>query len=1118
MHISSDSSLRQVNGLHNIRPISTLAVVAIMLFSSACRQTHTDTLFTSLPPAETGVTFENQLPEQTAEGGMNIIQYLYYYNGGGVAAGDVNNDGLPDLYFTSNTEKNRLYLNKGGFKFEDVTEKAGVGGSGSWKTGVAMADVNADGWLDIYVCQVGNYKSFRGKNQLFINNRDGSFTDRAAEYGLDLSAFCTQAAFFDYDRDGDLDCFVLCHSVHSPESYKDTSISRQYDVMASDRLFRNEAGSNFTDITPQSGLRDGKSGYGLGLAIGDVNGDGYPDIYVANDFHENDFLYYNMEGRYFKEGISQSTGHTSNFSMGCDMADFNNDGLPDIVTLDMKPEDEITLKASQPADQYPVYQFKHSYGYHWQFPRNCLQLNRGTGHGGRPADFSEIGQLAGIATTDWSWSALFADFDLDGWKDLYITNGIPHRPNDMDYLQFISSAGVQRQAGDLDMVRKIPSGSAANYCFRNKSDLTFENVSTQWGLALEGFSNGAAYADLDNDGDLDLVTNNLNQPASVYKNNAKGRNFLKIKPEGLGFNPFAIGASVVVECANGLRQTQYLQPVRGFQSSVEPVLIFGLDTFTSVSSIHIRWPDGTSQHIAGPITANQTLRIRQEPGSDGSPTSAGETVFAPFRDLLPAHRQNPPDDIIREKLLPWSLGTQGPKLAVGDINHDGLDDFYLPGPGGGQLVLQTKAGFSVPKTLQKSPHTRLETCAVFFDANGDGAPDLYVGTGGNQLPGTDPGLADFLWINDGRGNFEDRSADRLPKMLENTACVRAADFDGDGDLDLFAGSRSVSGAYGVAPNSFLLENDGKGYFTDITEKIAGLGRAGMVTDAQWADLDGDQRPDLIICGEWMPLTVFRNTGSGFEKRDIPQSSGLWNSIAVADVDGDGDPDLLGGNFGRNVILRASAKEPLGLWVKDLDQNGFIDPIMTYYREGKNRVFADKDWLAGQLPVVKKGFVQYRKYAESTFDEVFPAAIWAGAIYRTAEVLESCWVENRGKAGWALQPLPAEAQFSPVFAILPGDFDGDGRLDILLGGNLYEVQPAVGRQDASYGTYLRGDGKGGFIPRTPAQSGFRLPGAARDLKVIRRAGGRSSVLAGVNDGPVQCFDLPLKHPNTKTPKH
>jgi len=406
--------------MHNISPISTVAVVAMMLFSSACRQTPPDSLFTSLLPAETGVTFENHLPEQTAEGGMNIIQYLYYYNGGGVAAGDVNNDGFPDLYFTSNTEKNRLYLNKGGLKFEDVTEKAGVGGSGSWKTGVAMADVNADGWLDIYVCQVGNYKSFHGKNHLFINNRDGTFTDRAAEYGLDLSAFCTQAAFFDYDRDGDLDCFVLCHSVHSPESYKDTSISRQYDAMASDRLFRNEAGSHFTDITPQSGLRDGKSGYGLGLAIGDVNGDGYPDIYVANDFHENDFLYYNMGGRYFKEGISQSTGHTSNFSMGCDMADFNNDGLPDIVTLDMKPEDEITLKASQPADQYPVYQFKHSYGYHWQFPRNCLQLNRGPSTVHRPPStaFSEIGQLAGIATTDWSWSALFADFDLDGWKDL----------------------------------------------------------------------------------------------------------------------------------------------------------------------------------------------------------------------------------------------------------------------------------------------------------------------------------------------------------------------------------------------------------------------------------------------------------------------------------------------------------------------------------------------------------------------------------------------------------------------------------------------------------------------------------------------------------------------------
>lgn len=1174
----SDTALRNVNRLHNIRPAAITACAALLLYCSGCRQTPADTLFTALPVAETGISFENRLPEQTAEGGMNIIQYLYYYNGGGVAAGDVNNDGLTDLYFTSNVDKNRLYLNKGGFKFEDVTEKAGVGGSGSWKTGVAMADVNADGWLDIYVCQVGNYKSFRGKNQLFINNRDGSFTDRAEEYGLDLSAFCTQAAFFDYDRDGDLDCFVLCHSVHSPESYKDTSISRRYDALASDRLFRNEAislaasvgnpspspspkgeggrrvdsvdaasplpfrrgvegGVYFTDITAQSGLRDGKSGYGLGLAIGDVNGDGYPDIYVANDFHENDFLYYSVEGQYFKEGITQSVGHTSNFSMGCDMADFNNDERPDIVTLDMKPEDEIILKSSQPGDQYPVYQFKHSYGYHWQFPRNNLQLNRGTGDGGRwtvdgrrgtvdglprpfgggqTAEFSEIGQLAGMATTDWSWSALLADFDLDGWKDLYITNGIPHRPNDMDYLQFISSAAVQRQASDLEIISKIPSGIEANYCFRNKTDLRFEDVSAKWGLAQTGCSNGAVYADLDNDGDPDLVTNNLNQPASVYKNNTKGRNFLKIQLKGAALNPFAVGASVTLESSDGPRQMQYLQPVRGFQSSVEPLLLFGLDTLSAVSAIYIQWPDGTTQQIPGPVAANQTLRIRQEaaPTGPGTP-AAGNPVLTPSPTPLPAHRERQADDITREKLLPWSLGTQGPKLAAGDVNRDGLDDFYIPGPSGGQLVLQTKQGFAAPKQLLKYTFAWNETCAVFFDANGDGAPDLYVGTGGNQLSGDQPGLADFLWLNDGRGNFEDHSSGLLPKMAENTACVRPGDFDGDGDLDLFVGGRSVTGAYGMAPNSFLLENDGAGHFTDASARAAGLGRIGMVTDAQWADINGDQRPDLVVCGEWMPLTVFQNTGSGFVKTEIPHSSGLWNSIAAADMDGDGDTDLIAGNFGLNSIFRASPEEPLGLWVKDLDQNGATDPVLSYYRQGKNRVFADKDWLTGQLPMVKKNFVQYRKYAESTFDDVFPAAMWAGAVHRTAEVLESCWVENRGKAAWALHPLPAEAQFSPVTAILTGDFDGDGYPDMLLGGNWYEVQPAIGRQDASCGTYLRGDGKGGFVAMPAGQSGFRLRGAVRDLKMIRKTGNRYSILAAINNGPAQEFEL---HPNTKTPKH
>lgn len=1070
----------KMKALDRIKWRAARALPALAILYYGCRPAFRPTLFSALSASKTGIDFVNSLPEQTADG-MNIIQYLYYYNGGGVAAGDLNNDGLPDLYFTSNTGQNKLYLNRGDFHFEDATEKAGVAGSGSWKTGVAMADVNADGWLDIYVCQVGDYKSFKGRNQLFINNGDGTFSEKAAEYGLDLSAFCTQAAFFDYDLDGDLDCFVLCHSVHSPESYKDTSISRQFDPLASDRLFRNDGGK-FVDITPSSGLHDGKSGYGLGLAVGDVNGDGYPDIYVANDFHENDFLYYNVQGKYFREGIIESTGHTSNFSMGCDMADVNNDCRPDIVTLDMKPEDETTLKASQPADQYQVYEYKHSYGYHRQFPRNCLQLNRGTMDGRRwtaddhssvtsppdmqrpkqnnpppstlrpppPAVFSEIGQLAGIAATDWSWSPLLADFDLDGWKDLFVSNGIPHRPNDNDYLKYISSGEVQRNATDLELIARMPSGAVANYCFRNKDNLTFEDVSNNWGLDHKGFSNGAIYADLDNDGDPDLVTNNLNEPASVFRNNASGSHYIKIKFSGEGGNTFGIGAQVKVFAGN---RTQYFenQPVRGFQSSVEPgVLIAGLGNDEKADSLLVIWPGG-ARETQYSIAANRTLTLERKnarPGPAGDSGPPSRLRLAGFETQIP-FAQPPGDlqDIAREKLMPWSLGTQGPDIVASDLNGDGLDDFYTLDT----AFIQQAGGAFLP-----------EPTPLFFK---------------NYLP-------------------------------KNTSCVRVADFDGDGSEDMFIGTRSVTGAYGLSAKSYLLKNNGANQFTE-TGIRAGKGEAGiggMVADACWADVDNDRRPDLVVCGEWMPVTVFRNTPGGFEKTEIPHSAGLWNCLRAADFDGDGDMDLVAGNLGLNSNLRASAAEPLGLWVKDFDGNGSTEPVLTYYRHGKNCVFADKDALVNQLPFLKKRFLEYRKYAESAFEEVFPEDLRKGALHREAELLASCYFENAGNGQWKIHPLPNEAQFGPVFALLPFDFNGDGREDLLLGGNFYEVQPAVGRFDASFGTLLLGDGKGNFRPAEPSESGIWLPGPVRGLHMVNGPGGRKRLLVTSNSGPFRLIDL------------
>ncbi len=1087
-----------------------LFILFSLIFFGCQKHPSAPTLFESLNPAQTGVHFENTLSDT---GRLNIIQYLYYYNGGGVAVGDVDGDGKPDIYFTSNQGENKLYLNKGNFQFEDVTLKAGVAGKGDWKTGVTMADVDGDGWLDIYVCHVSGYKGLQGKNELFINNHDGTFTDKAPEYGLDAAGFCTQAVFFDYDGDGDLDMYLLRHSVHSARSYRPVSARNDPDSLSGDILFRNDNG-HFTDVSAQAGIKDGSLGYGLGVAVGDINGDGLPDIYVGNDFHDNDYLYYNNGDGTFTEGIEQSMGHCSNFSMGNDLADFNNDGMLDLLGLDMKPPDETVLKASGGPDNYTIFNYKHTdFGYYYQYPRNMLQLNRGVLFTGeknaakgqkqkaRAAQFSEIGQYAGVAATDWSWSALFADLDNDGWKDLYITNGIWRRLNDLDFVRFKSNASVQKNAPDSLLINKMPSGRVAHYGYRNKKDLTFEDVSAAWGLNQTGAAAGAAYVDLDGDGALDLVVNNMNAPALILKNRGKTQNanhYLNVRLAGAEKNTAGIGAKVRL-FADGMMQYQEMQPTRGFESSVEPLLHFGLATADRVDSLEITWRDGSTQWLKD-VAANQTLVVRQSEALKNVSKNTLQNLENPqtqpataplFKDMsatlpgAPARARIPFFDTDREKLIPHFLSTEGPKIAVGDVDGDGLEDFYA---GDGRLYLQNKkGGFRLSRQAAfEKDSACVDVGALFFDADGDGDLDLYVVSGGNNpASATDERYRDRLYLNDGKGNFA-KSENALPVFYHNGSCVSAIDYDGDGALDLFVGSRSDFQGYGITPKSYLLHNDGKGHFQEAAPSVApGLDRVGMVTGAVVADLDGDGKPDLAVVGEWTPVVLFYNRGGQFVKSEVPNTEGWLNCVSVADLNGDGKPDLVVGNLGLNAELRAGVEEPVRLYLKDFDNNGTVDPILSYYRQGKEWTFATKDELTAQMPYLKKRFSEYRRFANSDFHQIFPPEALKGAVVKKAVLFASFWLENKGRDPWVVHLLPPEAQFSTVQSALPGDFDGDGKTDLLLGGNFYEMIPSIGRMDASYGSFLKGDGAGGFTAVDAKQSGWILRGAVRDMKRVNR---------------------------------
>ncbi|MFD1143837.1 VCBS repeat-containing protein [Larkinella insperata] len=1096
-------------------------------------------LFHSLDSTQTGVGFVNQV-QNTAR--FNIIDYLYFYNGAGVAAGDINNDGLTDLYFVSNQGKNKLYLNKGGFKFEDITRKAGVEGAADWQTGVTMADVNGDGWLDIYVCSVGNFQGQQGSNELYINNQDGTFSEKAAEYGLNFTGFSTQAAFFDYDHDGDLDMYLLNHAVHTSRSYDRVSARNLRQNESGDYLFRNELigadgptseskadkeTPHFTNVSEQAGIYGAAMGYGLGISVADLNNDGWEDIYVSNDFHEDDYYYVNNGKGGFTESVRKAFAHVSRFSMGNDIADVNNDGFQDVVTLDMYPEDETVEKMSLGEEPLDIYIYKLTFGYMNQYSRNCLQINQS----GRK--FMDVGAMAGVAATDWSWAPLLADYDNDGIKDLFVANGIVRRPNDLDYVKFTSDNSMRSTIEtsnvlDEKAIAMMPEGKVHNYLFQGSATLKFTDKSLAWGFEKPTFSSGAVYADLDNDGDLDLITNDINDPAGVFQNQSNQlfptRHWLKIKLQGEAGNSFGVGAKVVLKTKNGL-QLQQLVPTRGFQSSVEPALTFGLGELATVDSLIVIWPN-QKMEVRTAVQANQTLTLRQtaarqDVGTFQFTAPDPQPLLENVSDQISIayqHQENTYFDFVRESLMPFKVSTEGPKLAVGDVNGDGLEDFYAAGAKwqAGSLQLQQPDGrfVSSHQPAFRADSTYEDVDAVFFDADGDKDLDLYVVSGGNEFFEKMPEQFDRLYLNDGKGNFT--RSNGLPPMYDNKSCVRPVDFDNDGDLDLFVGGRVVAFAYGKIPNSYLLINDGKGRFSDQTDRLAPeLRKAGMITDAVWMDYDQDKDLDLVVAGDWMPIRVFAKQNGKLEAiKSITDEntalSGFWQCLTAADFDRDGDLDLVAGNLGLNTKFIKQPDPRLKMWVKDFDKNGSTDQILAYQRNGKDwHPVNFKDELGKQMPsIVNKRFTDYTSFAGKPLENVFEAQELEGAEEHEVNQFASVFLENRGDGHFIVHQLPMLAQVSKLFALRADDIDNDGFPDVLAGGNFYGVSTYQGRYDANYGLVLKNrggktDNKTRFSALSPFASGFLLEGEVRDIKPIRIANSRRWLVAR-NDTTLQIF--------------
>ncbi len=1049
------------------------------------------TLFQKLSPENSGITFTNNVTESEKE---NILNYEYFYNGGGVASGDFNNDGLVDLYFTGNQVDNKLYLNKGTLRFEDITEKSGTSGrKDGWKTGVSLVDINADGWLDIYLCYSGLRDSTLRKNQLFINNHNLTFSEKATEYGLDDSGYSTQAAFLDYDLDGDLDCFLLNHNLAGYQRKEAAVMRAARDYNAGDKLFENDGKGHFVDVSEQTGIKGNPLGFGLGVMVSDVNNDGYPDIYVANDYVEDDYLYINQKNgngsspRY-KDELRERISHTSYSSMGVDIADVNNDGLSDIFTLDMLPESNSRQKSLLWADNWNVYQAQLQNGFWHANMRNMLQMNQGNG------GFSEIGQLSGVSNTDWSWGTLLADFDMDGYKDIFVTNGIGRDYTNADFIKYFNdeeSNGSQKPL--LEHLKQMPTSQTKNYIFKNNKDLTFQNTQKDWGFDEPTVASGCVYVDLDNDGDLEIVTNNLNEPSRIYQNTKQENNptnFVKIKLKGSPQNPFGIGVKITVK-ADKITQIQEVSPTHGFQSSSIGDLLFALPKDVKTCEIVVQWTNDSKQFLQN-IAVNQTVTFdfSKKVDYDEKPEVPTVPILTGGKMLDYQHIISPINNFDRQIMLPNHYSYSGPKMAVGDVNMDGIEEVFICGNN------QTKSVFfnviNNTKLLSWNSQSHNNQDAIIQDFNGDKFPDLYIANG-NYAKGQFTEQNDELWLNDGKGNFKQGI---LPEDQINSLCVKSLDVDRDGDMDIFVGGYIKPNNFPFSEQSFLYQNDGNAHFTKIA-----LGDLGLVTDAKVIDLDGDKYPEMVVVGEWMPPIILKNNRGKISKltsQQLLNLSGCYNTIESSDIDGDGDEDLIVGNLGLNTQIKASESEPASLVYDDFDQNGTTDFFMNYYIQGKSYPCYSRDEVAEQIPILKKKFPNYATFSEAKMADFFDESTLEKANKKEIKNLKSLILENK-KGEFIIHELPIQAQNSPVYAILAEDFNHDGKKDLLLMGNNRKFRLRIGKVDANTGLMLLNKGNFQFESLSPQQSGVYVRG---DVRSVKRVGDK--ILVGVCEGKVQEF--------------